>query len=392
MKNNAYIIKSKRTPIGGYLGSLSGFSAPELAAFAIADIIKTTGIDAAAVDEVILGNVLSANIGQAPARQAAVKAGIPYDVDATTINKVCSSGLKSVSYGVQSIMLGNSQLVIAGGMESMSNSPFYLENHRQGNKAGHHLLTDGMIKDGLWDPYYDIHMGQAAEHANKKYNITREEQDEYTLETFFRTQQAIEKGYLSKEIVPVTVKSKKGEFLIDKDEDLSKFDPVKMRQLKPIFDENGSVTAANASNLNDGAAAMLLASGSFCENYHTLPEAMIVATADAAQDPMWFTSSPALSIQKLLNQTGLSINDIDFFEINEAYANVSIINARILGIDMNKVNVHGGAVALGHPIGASGTRILGSLVNVLKQNNGKYGIAAICNGGGGSTAILIKNI
>jgi len=392
MKDNAFIIKNKRTAIGGFLGGLSGFTPPELSSFVIKDIIESTGIEPSDIDEIILGNVLSANIGQSPARQAAVKAGIPYEVDATTVNKVCSSGLKSISYGAQSIMLGNSHLIIAGGMESMSNTPFYLENHRYGNKAGHHTLIDGMIKDGLWDPYYDIHMGQAAEYANEKYNISREEQDEYTLETFHKTQEAVEKGYLSREITPITIKSKKGEETLDKDEDLSKFDLIKMRHLKPIFDENGSITAANASNLNDGASVMLLASGSWCENHHVKPEAKILAFADAAQDPKWFTTSPALSIKKLLDQTGLTIDQIDFFEINEAYANVPIINARILGIDLKKVNVHGGAVALGHPIGASGSRILGSLVNVLKQNKGKYGIAAICNGGGGSTAVLVQNI
>lgn len=392
MKNQAFIIKSRRTPVGGFLGSLSGFTAPELASFPIKDIIETTEIDPSHIDEIILGNVLSANIGQSPARQAAVKAGIPYEVDATTINKVCSSGLKSVSYGAQSIMLSNSHLIIAGGMESMSNTPFYLENHRQGNKAGHHELIDGMIKDGLWDPYYNIHMGRAAEYANEKYDISREEQDAYTQETFSRAQHATEKGYFSKEITPVSVTTRKGTSVIDSDEDISKFDAVKMKQLKPIFDANGSITAANASNLNDGAAAVLLASGDWCEKHHVTPEAKILGFADAAQDPKWFTTSPALSIQKLLNQTGLTIDQIDFFEINEAYANVSIINARILGIDLNKVNVHGGAVALGHPIGASGTRILSSLINVLKQNKGKYGIAAICNGGGGSTAILVQNI
>lgn len=392
MNDYAFIIKSKRTPIGGFLGGLSSLTAPELASFPIKDIIETTGVDPADIDEVILGNVLSANMGQSPARQAAIKAGIPYQVDATTVNKVCSSGLKSVTYGAQSILLGNSHLIITGGMESMSNTPFYLENHRKGNKAGHQNLIDGMIKDGLWDPYYDMHMGEAAEFANKKYDITRKMQDEYTAESFSRVQQADEKGYLSQEITPVTFTSKKGEQTLDKDEDLSKFDPVKMEQLKPIFDKEGSVTAANASNLNDGAAAMLLASGNWCENHHVTPEAKILGFADAAQDPKWFTTSPALSIQKLLDQTGLTIHEIDFFEINEAYANVPIINARILGIDLKKVNVHGGAVALGHPIGASGTRILSALVNVLKQKKGKYGIAAICNGGGGSTAVLVQNI
>ncbi|MNK01821.1 Acetyl-CoA acetyltransferase [compost metagenome] len=392
MENNAYILAAVRTGTGGFMGALSSFSAPQLAAEVIGDALLKGGIKPADVDAVILGNVLSANLGQAPARQAARAAGIPDEADATTINKICSSGIKSVSYAVQSVLLGENDVVIAGGMESMSNAPYYIENHREGQKTGHQQITDGMIKDGLWDPYHDFHMGSAAELANTKYGISREEQDEYTLRSFAKAKQAQISGGFKEEITPITVKTKKGEFVYDTDEDIEKLNPEKVSQLKPIFEPDGSITAANASNLNDGAAILIIVSGKFLEANHLKPLAKIVAFADAAQAPEWFTTSPSVAIEKTLRKAGMKADQIDYFELNEAYANVPIINSRLAGIDLEKVNVKGGAVALGHPLGASGARILVTLTHTLQQQNAKYGMAAICNGGGGATAMLIENV
>jgi len=392
MENNAYILAATRTGTGGFMGSLSSFSAPQLAAEVIKNALIKAGIKASDVDEVILGNVLSANIGQAPARQAARAAGIPDEADATTINKICSSGIKSVSYAVQSILLGDSDVVIAGGMESMSNAPYYIEHHREGQKTGHQQIIDGMLKDGLWDPYHDFHMGSAAEMVNTKYGISREEQDEYTLKSFEKAKQAHASGSFSEEITPITVRTKKGEFVYDTDEDIAKLNPEKIGQLKPIFESDGSITAANASNLNDGAAILIIVSEKFLKAHQLKPLAKIIAFADAAQAPEWFTTSPSIAIEKTLKKAGLSIADIDYFEMNEAYANVPIINARLSGVDLDKVNVKGGAVAVGHPLGASGARILVTLTHILQQNDAKYGVAAICNGGGGATAMLIENV
>jgi len=387
---NVFIIAGKRTPVGGYLGSLSQQSATELGAIVIRAAFNSVNMNPKNIDEVIFGNVLSANLGQSPARQAAKLAGILDQSDATTINKVCSSGLKSVSYAAQSIISGNSQVVIAGGMESMSRAPFYLENHREGHKIGHQVLIDGMMKDGLWDPYHDYHMGNAAERANDKYEISRAEQDAYAISSFEKAKKAQDLSKFKNEIVPISIKSKKGDWILD--EDVSKLNPLKMKQLHPIFEKTGSITAANASNLNDGAAAVLITSDTYLKENQILPLARIVSFADAAQAPEWFTTSPTLAINKALKKAGLSIEDIDYFEINEAYSNVPIINARLLNIDLEKVNVNGGAVAIGHPLGASGTRILITLCNVLIQNKAKYGVAAICNGGGGATAMIIENI
>lgn len=389
---NVYIIAAKRTPVGGYLGNLSHLSATELGGIAIQAAINSTDINPNQIDEVILGNVLSANLGQSPARQAAKLAGVPDKSDATTINKVCSSGLKSVGYAAQSIMCGNSKVVVTGGMESMSQAPFYLENHRNGHKLGHHQMIDGMLKDGLWDPYHDYHMGNAAELANQKFEITREEQDEYALSSFERSKEAQRLSKFKNEIIPITIQSKKGNWVLEEDEDVSKLNPVKMKQLHPIFEKTGSITAANASNLNDGAAALLIASETYIEDNQISAMARIVSFADAAQEPEWFTTSPSLAINKALEKANLSINEIDYFEINEAYSNVPIINAKLLNIDMAKVNVNGGAVAIGHPLGASGARILITLNNVLIQNKARYGVAAICNGGGGATAMIIENV
>ncbi|MGV3613308.1 MAG: acetyl-CoA C-acyltransferase [Fluviicola sp.] len=392
MKSNAYILAATRTGTGGFIGSLSSFSAPQLAAEVIKDALLKAGIKPNDVDEVILGNVLSANIGQAPARQAARAAGIPDEVDATTINKICSSGLKSVSYAVQSILLGNSDVVVAGGMESMSNAPYYIENHREGHKTGHQNMIDGMLKDGLWDPYHNFHMGSAAEMANTKYQISREEQDEYTLKSFAKAKQAHASGSFKDEITPITVRTRKGEFVYDTDEDIEKLNPEKVSQLKPIFESDGSITAANASNLNDGAAILIIVSEKFLKEKNLKPLAKIIAFSDAAQAPEWFTTSPSRAIEKILQKAGVGINEVDYFEMNEAYANVPIINSRLAGVDLKKVNIKGGAVALGHPLGASGARILVSLTHILQQQKAKYGMAAICNGGGGATAMLIENV
>ncbi|EFK35018.1 Acetyl-CoA acetyltransferase [Chryseobacterium gleum] len=386
-----FIVAAKRTPVGGFMGSLSGFTAPQLGAIAIKNSFESLGLTPEHIDSVYMGNVLSAGLGQSPARQAAIFAGIPVDKDATTINKVCASGMKAAMIGAQQIQLGLENIVMTGGMESMSNVPHYVKL-RQGNKLGDTSLTDGLIKDGLWDVYNDFHMGSAAELGVKKYGLTRQQLDEYALFSYQRAQEAAQNGKFGNELIPISIESKKGTITVDKDEDIDKLIPEKISLLKPAFEADGTLTAANSSNLNDGAAAILLGSQEAIERYHLNPLARIVAYADAAQAPEWFTTSPSVAIQKILKQTGLTLSDIDYFEINEAYSSVILSNQQILGYDLSKVNVYGGAVALGHPIGASGARIVTTLVNVLRQEKGRYGIAAICNGGGGASAILIENI
>lgn len=373
------------------MGSLSHLSATELGTLAIKGALESIDLDPETIDEVVIGNVLSANLGQSPARQAAIRAGIPTDKDATTINKVCASGMKATSFGAQQIQLGLSDLVVTGGMESMSNVPHYTYI-RNATKYGHATLTDGMIKDGLWDAYHDFHMGSAAELAVRKYNISREEQDAFALGSYNKAVAATKAGKFKSEIVPVTVKQKAGEIVVSEDEDIYKVIPKKMAKLPPAFEPDGSITAANASNLNDGAAALILASKEAVEKYGLKPLAKIVSYADAAQDPEWFTTSPSLAIPKALERAGLQQSDIDLFEINEAYAAVILANQQILGLDPDKVNVYGGGVAIGHPIGASGARIITTLIYALKQEGGRYGVAAICNGGGGASAIVIENL
>ena len=386
-----FILSAKRTPVGGFMGSLSGFTATQLGAIAIRDAYENIGLTPEHVDSVYMGNVLSAGVGQSPARQAAIFAGIPVDKDATTINKVCASGMKSVMMGAQQIQLGLDNIVMTGGMESMSNVPHYVKL-RQGTKLGDTSLIDGLIKDGLWDVYNDFHMGSAAELGVKKYGLTRQELDEYALFSYQRAQEAAKNGKFSNELIPISIEGKKGTVIVDKDEDIDKLIPEKIALLKPAFETDGTLTAANSSNLNDGGAAIILGSSEAVEHHNLKPLARIVAYADAAQSPEWFTTSPSVAIEKLLKQTGLRLSDIDFFEINEAYSSVILSNQKILGYDLSKVNIYGGAVALGHPIGASGARIVTTLVNVLRQEKGRYGIAAICNGGGGASAILIENI
>ncbi|WP_185286359.1 acetyl-CoA C-acyltransferase [Chryseobacterium indologenes] len=386
-----FIIAAKRTPIGGFMGSLSGLSATRLGAIAIQGTYESISLRPDAIDSVYMGNVLGAGVGQSPARQAAIFSDIPVDKDATTINKVCASGMKATMIGAQQIQLGLENTVMTGGMESMSNVPHYTYL-RQGKKLGDSQLTDGLIKDGLWDVYNDFHMGSAAELGVKKYGHTRKELDDYALLSYHKAQEATSQNKFSNELVPVSVEGKKGSMIISKDEDIDKLIPEKISVLKPAFEPNGLLTAANSSNLNDGAAALLLGSQETIDKYQITPLAKIIAYADAAQAPEWFTTSPSVGINKILKQTGLSLSDIDYFEINEAYASVILSNQKILGYDLDKVNIYGGAVALGHPIGASGARIITTLVNVLRQEGGKYGIAAICNGGGGASAVLIENL
>jgi acetyl-CoA C-acetyltransferase len=386
-----YIVAARRTPIGGLLGNLSHLSATELGAIAIKGAIEEAGLDEALIDSIYMGNVLSANLGQAPARQAAKFAGIPDEKDATTINKVCASGMKATMIGAQQIQLGLENIVVTGGMESMSNVPHY-NLLRRGHKLGHVSLTDGMIKDGLWDVYNDFHMGSAAEIGVRKFGLTREMLDEYAMRSYRNAAKATADGKFKRELIPVKVEQKSGTVLIEKDEDVDKIIPEKVAKLKPTFEKDGKLTAANSSNLNDGAAALVLVSKEAVEKYKLKPLAKIIGYADAAQAPEWFTTSPAIAIPKALKQAGLELKDIDYFEINEAYASVILSNQQLLGMDLNKVNVYGGAVAMGHPIGASGARIITTLISVLKQEGGKYGVAGICNGGGGASAVVIEAI
>jgi acetyl-CoA C-acetyltransferase len=386
------IVAVARTPIGSFGGSLSGFTATQLGGFAIKAAVEKAGLKPAQIQEVYMGNVLSANLGQAPATQAAKFAGLP-DVPTTTINKVCASGTKSIMLAAQSIALGQNDIVVAGGMESMSNVPYYLDKARNGYRLGHGQITDGLVKDGLWDVYNDYHMGSAAELCAETCNITREDQDNYAIESYQRAQNAQSEGKFKDEIVPVSVKNRKGEItLIDTDEEPAtvKFD--KITGLKPVFKKDGTVTAANASTLNDGAAALVLMSAEKANELGIKPLAKILSYADAQQAPEWFTTAPSKAIPLALQKANLKTTDVDFFEINEAFAVVSLANNQELKLESKQVNVNGGAVAIGHPLGASGARIVVTLISVLQQNKGKIGVAGICNGGGGASALVIENL
>lgn len=386
-----FIVAAKRTPTGGFLGNFAEVSATELGAAAIKATIDATSIDPKNIDAVYMGNVLSANLGQSPARQASKFAGIPDETDCTTVNKVCAAGMKATVIGAQQIELGLEHLVITGGMESMSNVPHYT-NIRKANKLGHETLTDGLLKDGLTDVYNHSHMGNAAELCAEKYHISREQQDEYALQSYAKATNATTQGKFKEEVIPFKLRIKQNEVVVTDDEDIYKIIPEKVSKLKPSFVEDGTITAANASNLNDGAAALLLASAEAVEKYNLKPLAKIIGYADAALAPEWFTIAPSVAIPKALRRANVELEAIDFFEINEAYAAVALANQKILGLDPAKVNVYGGAVAIGHPLGASGARIICTLVSVLRQEKGKYGVAAICNGGGGATAIVIENL
>jgi acetyl-CoA C-acetyltransferase len=387
-----YIISAVRTPMGSFGGSISTLTATQLGAEAIKGALKKASISPEIVDEVLMGNVLSANLGQAPARQAAMFAGLPNTVPCTTINKVCSSGMKAVMMAAQSIMLGDNQVVVAGGMESMSNVPHYVTSIRKGMKLGHGQLVDGMIKDGLWDVYNDYHMGSAADNTAKVKGISREAQDELAVTSYQRAAKAAAEGRFITEIVPVEIKSRKGVTVVDQDEEYKNVNFEKIPELKPVFNKDGTVTAANASTINDGAAALVLMSKEKAIELGLKPLAKIIGYADAAHAPEWFTTAPTLAIPKAVAKAGFKLEDIDFYEINEAFAVVSLAAMQELKLDQNKVNIWGGAVSLGHPLGASGARILVTLVNVLHHNKARYGVAGLCNGGGGASSIVIENL
>lgn len=388
-----YIVAALRTPIGSFGGVLSSFSATDLGSIAIKGALKKSGVAAEEVNEVFFGNVVSANLGQAPARQAAIGAGLGYNVPCTTVNKVCASGMKSVMLGSQSIMLGQNDVVVAGGMESMSNIPYYIPKARFGYKYGNGELVDGLQKDGLWEVYNNFAMGNCGDHTAKEKNITREEQDEYAINSYKRSAQSWENGLFTDEVIPIEVPQRRGEpLLVTEDEEYKNVRFDKIPSLRPVFNKEGTVTAANASTINDGAAAVILVSKKKLDELGLKPLAKVIGFADAAQDPLWFTTAPSLAIPKAIKHAGLTPEDIDYYEINEAFSVVAIANNKELGLDPEKVNCFGGAVALGHPLGASGARIISTLNNVLHKKDGKYGVAGICNGGGGASAIVIEKI
>jgi acetyl-CoA C-acetyltransferase len=383
------IVAAKRTPIGSFNGTLSNFSASELGSFAIKSILDETKIDTSQVDEVIMGNVLAAGLGQAPARQAALFAGLPEKVECLTINKMCGSGLKAVMLAHQAILTGDADVIIAGGQESMSNAPYLLKKARNGYRLGHSEIYDSMILDGLWDVYNNIHMGNCAEKCAKDFSMTREEVDEFAIQSYKRAQAAIDK--FKDEITPIVIQSKGKEQVIDTDEEPSKVIFEKIPTLKPVFDKNGIVTAANASKINDGASALLVMSEEKANELGLKPLVEIVAQSSAAKLPIDFTTAPADAIQKVLKKANLTLDDIDLFEINEAFAVVSLAVNKILNLNVEKVNVNGGAIALGHPIGASGARILTTLIYEMKRRNSEFGLASLCIGGGEASAIIVKN-
>lgn len=384
------ILSTARTPIGAFQGSLSSLSATQLGVHAVQAAIKRAKIDVKDINEVILGNVVSSGLGQAPATIVTLQAGVGTTVPSTAVNKVCASGMKTVMFGAQSIQLGQNNVVVAGGFESMSNIPYLLPKARKGLGMGHAQIEDALIKDGLWDAQDNQHMGMAAEHCASQYKFTRAQQDEYTFETFRRAQEAQKEGRFKDEIEPVTIKSKTGDVIVSEDESPAKLRKDKVPTLKPAFTKDGTVTAANSSSLNDGACAIVLASDAFATSHNLKPLARIIGYADAQQQPIDFTTTPALAIPLALKNAGITLDQVDALEINEAFAVVAMANTQLLGLDKAKLNVNGGAVALGHPIGCSGARIIGTLIQVLKQKKGKYGVASICNGGGGASAIVVE--
>ncbi len=392
MNKEVYIVSAVRTPIGSFGGSLSTVSATKLGAAAIKGALDKAGIDPGSVDEVFMGNVLQANLGQAPARQAAIFAGITNDVPCTTINKVCASGMKALSLAAQSILCGDNDVVIAGGMENMSLVPHYF-NARVATKLGDVKMTDGMVMDGLTDVYNQVHMGVCADKCATEYNISREDQDNFAIESYKRSAAAWEANKFADEIVPVEVPQRRGDaIIVDKDEEYANVKLDKIPELRAVFTKEGTVTAANASTLNDGASALILMSKEKVEELGVKPIAKIIGYGDAAHEPEWFTTAPSKAVPVALKKANLSIADIDYWELNQAFSVVGLVNIQKLGLDPAKVDVNGGAVSLGHPLGNSGSRIIVTLINVLKQNNGKYGAAGICNGGGGASAMVIENI
>ena len=391
-RRDVYIIGMARTPIGSFNGVLSTVPAVRLGATAIKEALSRAGVEPGQVDEVFMGNVLTANEGQAPANQASIYAGIPTSVPCTTLNKVCASGMKAIMAGTQSILLGDNAVVVAGGMESMSNVPYYLDKARNGYRMGNGQIIDGMLKDGLWDPYKDYAMGNAGELCSSKYGLTREMQDAFAVESYHRAAAAYEKGYFQGELVSVEIPGKDAATVVSEDEEPKKVRYDKIPTLKPAFTKDGTITAANASKINDGAAAVILAGADIVRERGWKPLARIISYADASQDPEWFTTTPTIAMNRALQKAGLSISDIDYFEINEAFSCVALANARDLGIPADRLNIWGGAVALGHPIGCSGARITITLTSILHQMGGRYGLAGICNGGGGASAILLERV
>jgi len=390
-KKEVYIISAVRTPIGSFGGTLKDVPSPKLGAIAIKSAVERAGIQITDVQEVYMGCVLQANLGQAPARQAAILAGLPENVCCTTVNKVCASGMKAIMIGAQSILQGDADVVVAGGMENMSSVPFYAPSVRWGNKYGNSELIDGLAKDGLTDVYKDYAMGNAAELCARECNISREEQDAFAIESYKRSQAAVNEGKFKDEITGVEIPQRKGEpVTISKDEEPFNVKFDKVPELKSPFEKGGTVTAANASTLNDGAAALVLMSKEKAQLMGVKPMAKIIGYADAEQAPEWFTTTPSLAVPRAIGKAGLTIDKIDFFELNEAFSVVGIVNTQNMKLDPAKVNVNGGAVSLGHPLGCSGARIIVTLINVLKQNKGKFGAAGICNGGGGASAMVIE--
>lgn len=385
------IVSAVRTALGSFGGTLANVSATKLGAAVIKGAMDKINLDGKLVNEVFMGSVLQANLGQAPARQAVKFAGLPNSVCSTTINKVCASGMKSIMLAAQSIMLGENEIVIAGGMENMSSVPFYSDSTRWGNKYGNVQLIDGLVKDGLMDVYAEVPMGNCAELCAKDMSFSREEQDRFAIESYKKSALAWASGKFKEEIVTVTVKNKKGDIEFSEDEEYKNVNFDKMPTLKPVFLKDGTITAANASTMNDGAAALILMSKEKAESLGLKPLAKIKGFADAEQEPEWFTTTPSIAMPKAIKKAGLTLSEIDYFELNEAFSVVGLANIKLMQLDPLKVNVNGGAVSLGHPLGASGARIVVTLINVLKQNGGKYGAAAICNGGGGASAMVIEN-
>ncbi len=392
MSKTVYILSAVRTPMGSFLGGLSSISATKLGSIAIKAAVERSGVSVDHIDEVFMGNVLQAGVGQAPARQAALGAGLGQNVPCTTVNKVCASGMKSIMLGAQSILAGDNHVVVVGGMESMSQTPHYVSG-RNGTKFGNITMLDGITKDGLLDVYSNVPMGNCAELCAKEHNISREDQDAFAIESYRRAAAAWEAGKFNDEIVAVPVPQRKGDpVMVTKDEEYTNVFLDKIPSLRPAFDKEGTITAVNASTINEGASALVLASEEMVQKLGLKPLAKIVSYADAAQAPEWFTTAPSIAIPKALEKAGLSTSDVDFWELNEAFSVVGIANTKILGLDPAKVDVNGGAVALGHPLGNSGSRVIVTLLHVLKQNNAKIGGAGICNGGGGASAIIIENI
>ena len=387
-----YIVSAVRTAIGSFNGALSSVSSTKLGAAAIKGAVDKIKLNPAEVQQVYMGCVLQGNLGQAPARQAAKFAGLPNETQCTTINKVCASGLKSIVIGAQNIMLGDAEVVVAGGMENMSAVPYYLDQARTGYRLGNGTVIDGLVKDGLTDVYHQNHMGNSAELCAKEMNITRQEQDAFAIESYTRAAKAWKENKFTEEVIPLTISTKKGDVVVSEDEEYKQVNFEKIPQLKPVFDKAGTVTAANASTLNDGAAALVLMSKEKAEKLGLKPLAKIIGYADAEQAPEWFTTTPSKAIPAAVQKAGLKMSDIEYFEINEAFSVVSIANNRLMNLDPAKVNIHGGAVAIGHPLGASGARIVVTLLNVLKQQNARYGAAGICNGGGGGSALVIERL